>query len=246
MGILRQGNRTRTLSTRIDFSEDTPPGKDSDVFSPTLRQYHRVLWSRELPIGGTFDLVTQGYRPYLSHRSPHGELVLSSDICVPGFRGWTRMESIVTETPPSAINRFERVRGTIGGRMIWPSRTIGKIGTINGMRGWKPSISDRWDLTVECVRRHYEAQDSPLSREIGANGAFFDLFVDFRGFVEFFLLQDIVTPDYKGVRFMIPFDDFSGSALPTDPAAYRQYLAKATGYIRARNSRIAALEIPVP
>lgn len=130
--------------------------------------------------------------------------------------------------------------------MIWPSRIIGRIGTINGTRGLRPSISDRWDLTVECVRRHYADQNSPLTETMSANSAFFDLFVDFRGFVDFFLLQDIVNPDYKAVRFMIPFNDFSGSALPASPAAYQQYLASATIYIRARNSRIAALKIPAP
>ncbi|TWS26553.1 hypothetical protein FK268_04835 [Tsukamurella sputi] len=246
MGMLGRRTQSKTLSTRIDFSEDTPPGKDSDVFSPTLRQYHRALWSRELPGGGNFNLIAKGYRPYLSHRSPLGDFDLSSDICVPGFVGRRRMESIIKETPYRAIDKFEAVRGTIGGRMIWPSRTINGTGTINGMRGFHPRISDRWDLTVECVRRHYAAQASPLSTVLEANRGFFDLFNDFRGFVDFFLLQDIVSPDYTSVRFLMPFDDFTTPALPADSASYTQYLAKATGYIRARNTRIASLKIRAP
>lgn len=235
-----------TLNTSIDFQEDTPPGKDSDVHSPTLRHYHRALWSRELPTGGLFTLDEQTPGRYLNHQSDLGDFTLSSDICVPGFLGWQRMRAIVDEAPNRAITNFERVRGTIGGRMIWPSRTIGGVGTINGLRGLRPRISDRWDLTVECVRRHYAGEDSPLSDTMQANGAFFDLFVDFRGFVDFFLLQDIVNPHDGSVRFLIPFDDFAGRALPADVSEYTQYLAKATGYIRARNSRIAALRIPAP
>ena len=37
----------------IDFDvySDTPKGKDPDSFSPTLRKYHYILWSKCLPNG---------------------------------------------------------------------------------------------------------------------------------------------------------------------------------------------------
>lgn len=130
--------------------------------------------------------------------------------------------------------------------MIWPSRTIAGAGTINGRRGIHPKIRDRWDLTIECVRRHYRGDDSPLSTTMNANRAFFDLFVDFRGFVDFFVLQDSVSPDYESVRFTIPFDDFSGDGFPADLAAYTRHLKQSTAYVNARNARIDALKIPVP
>ena len=38
-------------------------------------------------------------------------------------------------------------------------------------------------------------------------GDFFDLFVEFRGCVDFFSLQDLVTADYQ-VNFYLPFDGF--------------------------------------
>ena len=44
------------------------------------------------------------------------------------------------------------------------------------------------------------------------------LFVAFRGFVDFFLLQDIVTDDSSSVRFFMPFDDFSR---PLSPEMFR-------------------------
>jgi hypothetical protein len=41
---------------------------------------------------------------------------------------------------------------------------------------------------------------------------FFSLFVYFRGYVEHWLLQDLVGPDFASVRFFKDFDDFSDDA----------------------------------
>jgi hypothetical protein len=49
---------------------------------------------------------------------------------------------------------------------------------------------------------------------------FFGLFDDFRGYVDFFLLQDFVTADYQTVRFFCQWEDFSAPALPADLHAY--------------------------
>jgi hypothetical protein len=49
---------------------------------------------------------------------------------------------------------------------------------------------------------------------------FFDLFGDFRGYVDFFLLQDLVTDDYGAVRFLLPFADFTTPAVPPTLAEY--------------------------
>ncbi len=38
---------------------DTPKGKDADSYSPTLRYYHKLLWSKPLPNGTSFDLDTE-------------------------------------------------------------------------------------------------------------------------------------------------------------------------------------------
>ncbi|WP_113903400.1 DUF6994 family protein [Brevibacterium celere] len=35
--------------------------------------------------------------------------------------------------------------------------------TINGARGLHPRIVDRFDLTLECIRRHYRGEPSPLA-----------------------------------------------------------------------------------
>ena len=52
---------------------------------------------------------------------------------------------------------------------------------------------------------------------------FFALFEDFRRYVEFFMLQDLVTDDCCAVRFFMPFDDFNTSSVPRDGDAYKEY-----------------------
>ena len=54
------------------------------------------------------------------------------------------------------------------------------------------------DLTLECIRRHYLGDPvTPLGETLGRYREFFDLFDDFRGYVDFFLLQVLVTDDYR-------------------------------------------------
>ena len=50
------------------------------------------------------------------------------------------------------------------------------------------------DLTLECVRRYYRHEDSPLAPVLGRYAGFFALFEDFQGYVDFFLLQPIKRP----------------------------------------------------
>ena len=66
---------------------------------------------------------------------------------------------------------------------------------------------------------------------------FFALFGDFDGYVEFFLLQDLLDPAGQ-VRFFLPFDDFTSTAVPTDVQAYRGFRACSLDFVRARNARI--------
>ena len=43
------------IDTAFDFRTDAS-GRDPDVYSPTLRQYHKLLWSKVLPSGRHFEL----------------------------------------------------------------------------------------------------------------------------------------------------------------------------------------------
>jgi hypothetical protein len=72
-------------------------------------------------------------------------------------------------------------------------------------------------------------------------GRFFNLFEDFRGYIEHFPLQDLVGGDFGSVRFLKDFDDFSGNAVPaTSVEEYREYMRRSMAFTQARNKRIAA------
>ena len=68
---------------------------------------------------------------------------------------------------------------TIGGIVIWPSTKINGFQTINGVRGFNRQIVDRLDLTIECIRRFYLGESSPLYDTFARYNDFFQLFDDF-------------------------------------------------------------------
>lgn len=47
-GHLMDHEKTKCIETTFDVNSDAQ-GKDPDKYSPTLRRYHRKLWSKELP-----------------------------------------------------------------------------------------------------------------------------------------------------------------------------------------------------
>lgn len=228
----------REIDTTFDFRSDTPPGGDPDALSPTLRRYHTLLWSKRLPSGAFFELVDTKQNVYLHHRSHVGEFFLSSDSVIPSFRKEKRLAHVFDQIPLEEREMFQRVGYTIGGMMLFPcNRVDGKM-TINGARGFHALIKDRFDLTVECIRRHYRDERSPLSDALARYADFFSLFGGFRGYVEYFLLQDLVTEDFSAVRFFMPFESFTTSPLPGSLEAYLAYRKHAIEFINARNSRI--------
>jgi hypothetical protein len=225
-----------TIDVTFDFRTDTPdyPRCDPDTHSPTLRRYQRLLWSKPLPSGPTFDLSEQRY--YLYHCSELGEFTLSSDAVMQTFIRWpVALQPVRVQDPPQVHEAFFTIAYTIGAMMIWPANKIDGRLTINQDRGFRRwDIADRFDLTVECVRRHYLGRSSPLANTLSRYADFFDLFGDFRGFVDFFLLDDLVADD-GSVRFFMPFDDFrpepGGSAIPKDVDTYREYRRRSIEFI---------------
>jgi hypothetical protein len=124
--------------------------------------------------------------------------------------------------------------------MVFPARQVDRQWTINQARGCTRSISDRLDLTLECIRRHYTGLESPMSGPLARYADFFALFGDFQGYVSFFLLDDLVTDD-RAVRFFLPWEDFASPAVPGDLAAYLTYRQRSIEFVDARNRRIELL-----
>jgi hypothetical protein len=232
-------NDSTAIDITFDFRSDTPPGKDPDALSPTLRRYHKLLWSKPLPSGVVLNLMDTTPGVYLHHRSPLGEFWLASDAVIPTFRKEARLSHVIAQIPEE-MSTFMEIGYTIGGMMLFPGNCIDRKMTINGARGFHPRIKDRFDLTLECIRRHYLNEANPLGAVLERYADYFGLFDDFRGFVEFFLLQDLVTDDCSTVRFFTPFQDFTSPPVPDSMGAYLAYREHAIGFIKARNQRIRA------
>ncbi|MBX3098689.1 MAG: hypothetical protein KF761_03845 [Salinibacterium sp.] len=228
------------IDVKFDLRSDTPAGKDPDQHSPTLRRYHQLLWSKPLPSGVHFHLDTSDPRRYLHHVSDLGEFVLSSDASIRTFRNLGAARAVLAQVPTKDQESFSRQGYTIGGMMIFPAQRVDGKPTINGARGMHPRIADRFDLTLEAIRRHYAGGDSPIAGALARYSGFFNLFGDFRGYVEFFLLQDLVSSDYSNVQFWSPFADFTTPPVPATLEEYTSYRTHALQFVKARNSRIAA------
>ena len=100
------------------------------------------------------------------------------------------MSHIINQVPSDGIVAFFSVCETIGGYIIFPAKTVDNKMTINAARGCNSKIADRFDLTLECIRRFYANEVSPLSGDLQRYSSFFSLFQGFQGHVDFFLLQD--------------------------------------------------------
>jgi hypothetical protein len=70
---------------------------------------------------------------------------------------------------------------------------------------------------------------------------FFNLFIDFKGYVEFFLLQDLVTDDFSEIKYHLPHKSFEKHPLPSSVNEYLEYRTNTVNFVRARGRRIAAL-----
>ena len=232
-------NTQSSININFDFRLDTPPGKDPDAWSPTLRNYHKQLWSKPLPNGALFDLQDTTPKAYLHHKSELGEFFLSSDSITHSFSRWKSMAHIISQIDHVEIEAFRTIGYTIGGMIIFPSNRINNKATINGARGMHHLIKDRIDLTLECIRRYYKNELSPLSEVLIRYGDFFKLFNDFQGYVEFFLLQDLVTEDFSAIKFFIPFKNFTTSPVPRNIDTYLAYKELTIKFIHERNQRIA-------
>lgn len=151
-----------SIDTTFDFRSDTPAGGDSDSRSPSLLRYQQLLWSKPLPRGDVFDLdaITPGY--YLLHRSALGQFELGSDAVMASYTGHITMAPILAHFSEEEQAAFDTLGYTIGAMLVFPSNRVDGKMTINGARGFLPKISDRMDLTLECIRRHYRGETSPL------------------------------------------------------------------------------------
>jgi hypothetical protein len=108
---------------------------------------------------------------------------------------------------------------------------------MNRARGCHPRICDRWDLTLECIRRFYTGESSPLDKSIQECKEFFEWFGDFKGYVDFFLLQDCVDEHYN-LKFWMNTPLFDSNPIPQDIKTYLAWVDTQLDFAAKRNQRI--------
>ena len=224
----------------FDVRWDTPEGKDPDISSPKLRMYHRALWSKPVPSGEILSLSLNKTDAYLHHISSLGEFRLSSDIMINTYSTARRTAHLFSAEMQAVAKQFDNIAHTIGNFIVFPSNRLEGKMTINGARGCSPKIQDRFDLTLECIRRHYADLGSPLTDTLARYYDFFGLFETFNNYVEFFHLDDLVDSDGQ-IKFFLPFDDFQSSPLPRDSEQYKLFSSRASEFIVSRNLRISEI-----
>lgn len=224
-----------SIDTSYNFYSDSKGG-DPDSTSPTLRKYHKILWSKPLYNGEVLELSDHKNGAYLHHKSKLGEFFFGSDAITHSYKTHKRKQWLTTQIPNEVDELFD-AGSTIGAFIIFPNNRIDGCHTINQARGVNSLVDDRFDLTLECIRRFYLDQMSPLYHTFLRYKSFFDLFHDFEDYVRFFLLEDLVSKNQK-ISFYLPFDDFKNPPSFSSIGEYLSYKAKVMQFIAQRNDRI--------
>src|SRR5471030_529048 len=95
------------INVEFDFQAEAG-GRDSDRYSSTLQEYHRILWSKPLPNGQMFHLTKIGNNR-LYHKSELGEFFLSSDRAVTTFWKRKSYEHIASKLPIHQLKEFDQI-----------------------------------------------------------------------------------------------------------------------------------------
>ena len=245
---MKEKVKARKINVDLDFTEDTPlfwehywddemggVFVDPDSKSKMLKYYHKVVWSKKLPNGETIELLDGELNKYLTWKSFN----FGSDSIITSFR-YKKYRYMIKQVMGSVcdykkyIENYTRKSYTIGGSIIFPKMK----GSINQARGINNCIADRFDLTLECIRKYYNGESSPLYDTLIRNKDFFDLFVDFKGYVDFFYLQDLVSDDYNKINFWLGNGDFSENPFPKTIDEYLSWIEKQLDFVEKRNIRI--------
>mgnify|MGYP001290841291 CR=1 FL=1 len=228
------------IDVNFNFFSEVKEGQDPDAKSPTLKKYHKILWSKSLPNGKTFNLKddnTELSKNYLYHKSQLGYFVFGSDAITHSYRKH-KSKKHITEQIPDEVNDIFIQGGNIASYIIFPKNRINNGQTINMARGINRLIDDRFDLTLECIKRFYSKLPSPLYKTLIKYKNFFDLFESFENYVQYFLLQDLVDYKNNSIKFYLPFNDFKSPPVFDSVDDYLTYKSNVLEFNTLRKSRI--------
>ncbi|MCY2942909.1 MAG: hypothetical protein NT142_00005 [Planctomycetota bacterium] len=138
---------------------------------------------------------------------------------------------------PNEVNKLFNTGSTIGCYIVFPKNRIDGKQTINQARGTNSLIDDRFDLTLKCIRLFYLGQKNPLYSCLMRYKKFFELFENFMGYINFFLLDDLINEN-SNIKFYLPFDGFKNRPTFSDINQYILYRKGVIDFIKSRTKRI--------
>lgn len=174
------------------------PYKDPDQFSKNLYEYHIELWNNRNSTNInnlSLKFAEDGYGGYCLWQ---GGIKITSDYIGPSAY-WANDIGILDEE----IGEYLKVTRTIGGHLIWPSKSVytgewifnkktsnmeQEKKSINTARSGKKGFYDRIDLTLLDLKNWYDTKSCKLKIFFDANKEWLDIFVCFSSFIDFFLL----------------------------------------------------------
>ena len=204
-----------------------------------MKQYHKSIWSRPLPIGKEFELIDTDSKAYLKFINGEDEIKLSSDTIINSYTLTKRLSHLTEQYSKELIEDYIKLAYSVGGFLLYPSYRVNNKMTINGAKGINAKIRDRFDLTLECTRLYYLGQQSPLFDTFKRYDNFFKLFKDFAGYVDFFYLNDLLNQG-GSIKFFLDFNGFHEDGFPKNFDQYKQYMERSFEFGRLRRDRISA------
>jgi hypothetical protein len=93
------------------------------------------------------------------------------------------------------------------------------------------------------VKRHYDVDSThPLADTFHRYCDFFDLFGSFAGYIDFWLLDDLVDSKCD-VKLFLPSKNFALPSVPKSLTDYLVFCERTVEFVIARNERIYQLEL---
>ena len=228
------------------FANSSNKSKDPDKYSKRLGKIHCILWNSRNKLGNLEWNPLNRLKTTINGM----EYVFTPDSITNSFRNSDRLVRGLNIKEKDAISNYgskvqtlvdeyAKTDYTIGSSIIFPISIGGvPIGyTMNKARGLNQQVHDRFDYTLECIKRYYDKNtNNPLQSALEKSSAFFDIFNGFDEYVHFFFLEDLIDRDGNVISFTnkIDFDN----PFPTNKDDYYKCLSNTMEFVKKRNKRI--------
>ena len=107
------------IDTNFDFHSDSKGG-DPDIYCPTLKKYHQILWNKPLPNGKLLELDKKK-GAYIYHKSELGEFFLGSDAITNSYKHH-KSKYWLTKGLEKDVEELYKAGATIGAYIIFPNK----------------------------------------------------------------------------------------------------------------------------